>query len=182
MCIKKPLLTERLFESESETRSALGELEASTCTGLTGLLAFLHPRVASEEAFWLDQLAILRVEQGQRTGNRVADCYRLSVLASALNERLDVELVDHVHGLERGDDGVLEIDGREVILKGKTVDGHFPGSFGDPDVCDCSLAASGCAFGFGGWHGVGMKSLVISEFRRRTAPEPRAGGLHLRIP
>lgn len=168
MGTKKPHLSMRLFGSGYCSGSTLGELEAGAGTGTTGLFAFLHPRIAGEEALGLDQLAVLGVEKGERAGDRMADRDGLRVLATAFDDGFHVELVDHVQGLERRDDGVLEVDRREVILEGNAVDGHFPGSFADPDVGDRSLAAAGGAFGFGGRHDDDGKTLKTQRISWAT--------------
>src|ERR1019366_4813706 len=60
----------------------LRELEALTCTLLAVLLAFLHARVASEEAFGLHLAAEFRVEELESAGEAHADCIRLAMDAA----------------------------------------------------------------------------------------------------
>lgn len=134
------------------SRLTLGELEASASAGTTGLFAFLHPRVAGEETFRLDQLAVRGIEESERAGNRMTDRDSLCVLTAALDDGFHVELIDHVKGLEGRDHGVLEVDRWKVFFERKTVDSHFSGSFADPDMGDRGLAAAGGAFCFGGRH------------------------------
>ena len=62
---KKAASCDAAFSEVKISRLTLGELEAGAGAGTTGLLAFLHPRVAGKEAFWLDQLAVLRVEESE---------------------------------------------------------------------------------------------------------------------
>ena len=85
----------------------LGKLESGAGTGTTGLLALLHPWVAGQETLGLDRLAVLRVEERERAGNRVTNRNGLGVLATALDDSFHIELLYHVQGLERSDDGVL---------------------------------------------------------------------------
>ena len=130
------------FEIVVRWRLTLGELEAGAGTWLTWLLALFHPWITGEETFRLDELAVLRVELGKGAGDRVADRDGLGMFATTFNDHFHIELVDHVHDLERGDNCVLEIEGREVFLKGESVDGHFTGTFGNPCAGDGGLAAT----------------------------------------
>lgn len=125
--------------------SALGELEALTGTGLTGLFAFLHARVASEETEWLDDFAVFWINLSEAAGNRVADRDRLGVDAAAFDDHIHIELIDESGGLERCENCVLEFDGWKVIFEGARVDGDLAGAFGEPDAGNCGFASAGSA-------------------------------------
>ena len=82
--------------------SALGELEALAGTGLTGLFAFLHARVAGEETERLDDLAVLGVDLSKAAGDRVTNRNGLCVDAAAFDDHIDVVLVGQRGRLEGG--------------------------------------------------------------------------------
>ena len=162
-------------------RSALGELEALAGTGLAGLFAFLHARVAGQEAERLDDLAVFRVHLGERAGDRVADGDGLGVGAAALDDDLEVELVHQRRRLERREDGVLKFDGRKVFFERTVVDGDLAGAFGHPDAGDGGFAAAGGALSGGGGH-VEKSVEMISERRMRRVAGLRADARHRHRP
>lgn len=140
------------FSEDRLCELAFGELEAGTSTGLAGFLALFHPWVTGEEALGLNELAVLWVKKGERAGDRMADRDSLGVFTATFNDDFDIELIDHVDGLERGDHSILEINRRKVFLEGNAVDDDFTGSFGDPGVSDGGLAATSGAFRFDSRH------------------------------
>jgi len=132
---------------------ALGELEALASSWLTGLFAFLHARVTSEEAVWLDQLAMLRIDFREGAGDRVADGDGLAVDSAAFDDDVQIEFVDRRDVLERSEDRVLELNRRKVFFKRAVVDGDLASAFGQPDAGDCGFAAAGGALSVGIGHG-----------------------------
>jgi hypothetical protein len=71
---KKPRMREAsgVFSRRVAMSLTLGELEALAGTGLTGLFAFLHARVAGEEASLLEHATQFRVHLNQGAGNTMA--------------------------------------------------------------------------------------------------------------
>ena len=126
--------------------SALGELEALAGTGLTGLFAFLHARVAGEETERLDDLAVFGVDLGEAAGDRVTDRNGLGVDAATFDDHVDVVLVGQRGRLEGGEDRVLEFDRGKVVFEGARIDGDLAGAFGEPDSRDCGFATAGGAW------------------------------------
>lgn len=121
-------------------------MEALASTGLTGLFAFLHARVAGEETERLDDLAVLGVDLGEAAGDCVADRNGLSVDATAFDDHIDIVLVGQRGRLEGGEDRVLELDRGKVVFEGARVDDDLAGAFGEPDSRDCGFAAAGGAW------------------------------------
>lgn len=141
-------------------RLTLGELEAGAGAWLPWLLALFHPWVTGKETFRLDKLAVLWVELGEGAGDRVTDRNSLGMLATTFNDNFHIKLVNHVHDLERGNHRVLEIESREIFLKGESVDGHFTGAFGNPCAGNGGLAATCGALCSDSWHNLIRKRLV----------------------
>lgn len=121
-------------------------MEALASTGLTGLFAFLHARVAGEETEWLDDLAVLGVDLGEATRDRVADRNGLCMDATAFDDHIDIVLVGQRGRLEGGEDRVLKFDRWEVVFEGARVDDDLAGAFGEPDSRDCGFATAGGAW------------------------------------
>jgi hypothetical protein len=142
----------RFSEIEEIPRLTLGELEALAGTGLTGLFAFLHAGIASQETKWFDDLAVFRVHLCERARDRVTDRNRLGVGAATSDDDFEVELVHQRSRLKRREDGVLKFDGGKILFEGAIIDDDLAGAFGHPDAGDSGFAAAGGAFGGSGGH------------------------------
>src|SRR5262249_11513752 len=90
-----------LSESVAVEKLPLAELEPGARTALSVFLAFLHPRVARQEAFLLELLAQLRVVLGQGSRDAVANGSGLSRRAAAGDRDVDVELLGRLARQER---------------------------------------------------------------------------------
>ena len=126
--------------------SALGELEALAGTGLTGLFAFLHARVAGEETERLDNLAVFGIDLGEAARNRVTDRNGLCVDATTFDDHIDVIFVGQRGRLKGGENRVLEFDRGKVVFEGARVDDDLAAAFGEPDSRDCGFATAGGAW------------------------------------
>ena len=82
----------------------------------------------------------------------MADRNRLSLLATAFDDDIEVKFVGKRDGQERCEDAILELDGRKVFLEGAAVDGNLTGAFGHPDAGYGGFAAAGGALSGGGGH------------------------------
>lgn len=143
----------RLFcKTELKGKLAFRELEAGACTWLTWLFALFHAWVTGKETLWFHQATVGWVNFREGAGDGVANRDGLCVLAATFDDDLHIELVDHVHHLERSDNGVLKIDRWEIFFERKTVDGHFSGTFGDACVRNSGFAASGGTMSDSSWH------------------------------
>ena len=119
---------------------------------MTWLFPFLHPWVTGEESKGLDDLAVLRIHLSEGTGNRVADGNCLGLLAAALDDHVQVELVRERESEERCEHVVLKLDGRQVFFEAASVDDDLAGAFGHPDAGDGGFAAASGALSSGGGH------------------------------
>lgn len=156
---KKTAPDEGAAFSYTGNESAFRELEALAGTRATSFFALLHATITGEQAVGLDQFADLRVELGQGAGNAEADRADLTVDATTFGHHFHVELIDQVTMLEGQQNGILQRNGGKILFKGATVDDDLAGAFGQPDVCDGILAATGggCCGDFA--HGIGELKL-----------------------
>src|SRR5947209_4827182 len=81
----------RELTTENTSGLALAELEASSCTLLSVLLALFGARITGDEAFALERLAELGVEHHQRAGNAELHGVSLTHHAATANGGDDVE-------------------------------------------------------------------------------------------
>ena len=115
---------------------ALRELEAFARSGLARFLAFLHPRIASKEAFGFQATANIRVGLEQSASNCQPGRARLTRGATAAGVNRDVVGVDDFGGLQRLQNNVLKRHGRKVIFKTAAIDIDLAASRSHPNSCD----------------------------------------------
>lgn len=82
----------------------------------------------------------------------MADRNRLSLLATAFDDDVQVKLVGKSDCLERSENCVLKLDGRKIFLEGASVDRDLASAFSHPDAGDSGFAAAGGALGGGCGH------------------------------
>ena len=83
---------------------AFRELEATTRTGLTGFLTFLHTRIAGQEAGLLEVAAETFVDLKEGAGNAVAQRAGLADHSATFADGGDIEGADTLNSLEGGFD------------------------------------------------------------------------------
>src|ERR1700722_1087877 len=122
---------------------ALGELEASASALLAVLLALFATRVAGHEAFCLERLAELRVEDHEGAGDAELDGVGLAHDAATFYGGDDVEGLADVGDAEGPLGGCALLCGDEVDVKLFFVDGEFAAAGTQEDACDRGLATAG---------------------------------------
>ena len=130
-----------------KSRSALGELRSATGGLQTVLLAFLHSRIAGQEARFLQlrtQLLAVILQQG--ASDAVTDGTGLAGDAAALDGADHVHLAEQVGGDQRLTDDQLQGVETEVVVDLAAVDNNGTGAvLINADTGDRGLAAAGAS-------------------------------------
>jgi hypothetical protein len=92
----------------------------------------------------------------------MADRDRLSLLATAFDDDVEVKFVGKRKSQERCEDAILKLDGRKIFFGRPAVDGDLAGAFGHPDAGDSGFAAVGGALSGGGGH-LGKKMELFDD-------------------
>ena len=79
----------------------LGELEALTSFGLTGLLTFNGARVAGHEAFNAQSVLVFGVNLNESASDSQTESFGLSFVTAAVEVHLDVVLTVGIEGVKR---------------------------------------------------------------------------------
>src|SRR4051812_13991632 len=126
-----------------EPKLPLRELEAFPSAGLPRFFALFHPRIAAKQAFSLQRSTKIRVDQKERARNCQTGSARLA--GSPATSRVDRNIVGvrQFHHLQRLEDGVLERDGREIVLKALAVNIDLAVARRHAYARDGSFAAAG---------------------------------------
>ena len=85
----------------TKTSLPLRELEALSRSWLPVLLAFLHPRIASQKSCLLQNLAKFCAEIDKSTRNAVLYGSRLSVHSATMDVDKEIKLIQRVGSLQR---------------------------------------------------------------------------------
>jgi hypothetical protein len=109
----------------SPIESAFAELEATTCLGLTGLLALYGAWVASHETFCTKGFLILGVNLYEGAGDGEAESLALSGITATEEVHLDVILLGNVEQVQRLLHDELEYGAGEVLSEVFLVDGNL---------------------------------------------------------
>ena len=123
---KRPPLAKAVFLCGKEIVSAFRELEPLAGTGLAGLFAFLHARIACQQAFLLERDAERLVDLDERTADRQAQGAGLAIDAAADCSHCEIVGMDRVGDFQRTENLVLDGEAGEVISEIAAV--HFDGS------------------------------------------------------
>lgn len=124
-------------------RSALNELEATSCLLSAVLLPLFDPRVPRHVAAGSEFLLKGVVHLDERSGNSEPDRASLAGDTAALDGRLDVESSEHSNVNERAVHENLENGSAKVFLEFATINGDLSFTGGDPDTSDRALASAG---------------------------------------
>ena len=114
------------------------ELEALSSTCETWFLTLTRARITLHMTVLLERHAEICVELFKCTGDAEANCACLTVEASTLCFDCDVDLVGHLHGLQRRERCVSKLFGFEVGAWLRAVDDYFASA-----TCEAD-ASSGC--------------------------------------
>lgn len=116
-------------QAKAEGELTLGELEALACTGLSGLLALLHPRITAHEALLLEATSQLAVDLDKSTGDGETDGTGLADEAATGGVDAQIILALQIRKLQGQEKGVLQAESGEILLERTLVDGDLAGAF-----------------------------------------------------
>ena len=123
-------------------RSTFRELETFARAGLAVFLAFLHARIAREEALGFQCAPQGRVKLQQRPGNAVANRAGLAVGTAAGDIDTRVQFFRRAGDGQRLGHCRPQGFQREIAFKLASIDGDFAGAGREPDARDGGLAAT----------------------------------------
>ena len=121
---------------------ALRELELLTCPWLTGLLTFLHTRVASEQTSLLERRTEFAVELEKGSSDAEGDRASLTAVTTALYTSNDVDLVLELSRGERGEGDTLEVVVGEKVFVFLAVDDDLAAAFLEANASNCSFTTA----------------------------------------
>jgi hypothetical protein len=127
------------------------EKVAASSAGATGLLPFLHPRIAGEQSVFLElgTQRVVEFEQGARDGQAGGTGLAVDSAAGCFDRNVDALLASAQ--FERAEDGGLQAGGGKVVVELAAVDFDFAGAGFQTDAGDggAAAAAGGVDFGHG---------------------------------
>ena len=132
---------------ELTARLAFGKLEPLAGTGLAGLFAFLHARVAREESLLFERNADRFIDLKKRPAQGETHRAGLAVDSAAGRLHNDIVGMHRVRDLERTQDLVLKREAAEIIGEVAAVDLDRPGSGLHAQAGDGGFAAAGGKYG-----------------------------------
>lgn len=118
------------------------ELEALSSTRETWFLTLTRARITLHVTVLLERHAEICVELFKCTGDAEANCACLTVETSTLCFDCDVDLVSHLHGLQRRERCVSKFIGFEVGARLRAVDDYFSSATFESDASNGCLATT----------------------------------------
>ena len=131
-----------MVQINSSSKLTLGELRTLTSFLQTVLLALNHTSIARKEASLL-QLGAIFASLKKRTGDAMTQSTCLTGNATAVDAGNDIEVINGVGNLERGQSHVQKSFATEVLLAIATVNGNLTSARNKANTSDSVLTTTG---------------------------------------